>query len=97
MRGADAARGCLVRRTITVGRTSAGRELFEGRPLQFRDCSRNNCDLWLHHRLALRAMASDGELVDVNPEETALSQFATQRVRESAAVALPRIVDQLIN
>jgi len=46
---------------------------------------------------ALRAMASDGELVDVNPEETPLSQFATQRVRESAAVALPRIVDQLIN
>ncbi len=45
---------------------------------------------------ALRAMASDGELVDVNPEETPLSQFATQRVRESAAVALPRIVDQLV-
>jgi NAD-dependent deacetylase len=46
---------------------------------------------------ALRAIASDGELVEVNPEETPLSRFATQRVRESAAVALPRIVDQLIN
>lgn len=45
---------------------------------------------------ALRAKASDGELVEVNPEETPLSQFATQRVRELAAVALPRIVDELV-
>ena len=45
---------------------------------------------------ALRAIASDGELVDVNPEETPLSQFATQRVRERAALALPRIVDELV-
>jgi NAD-dependent deacetylase len=45
---------------------------------------------------ALRAIASDGELVDVNPEETPLSQFATQRVRERAALALPRIVDDLV-
>ena len=45
---------------------------------------------------ALRAKASDGELVDVNPEETPLSQFATQRVRERAALALPRIVDELV-
>ena len=45
---------------------------------------------------ALRAIASNGELVEVNLEETPLSQFATQRVRESAAVALPRIVDDLV-
>jgi NAD-dependent deacetylase len=45
---------------------------------------------------ALRAVASDGELVEVNPEETPLSQFATQRVRESAAVALPRMIDELV-
>jgi NAD-dependent deacetylase len=45
---------------------------------------------------ALRAIASDGELIEVNPEETPVSQFATQRVRESAAVALPRIVDDLV-
>jgi NAD-dependent deacetylase len=45
---------------------------------------------------ALRAKASAGELIEVNPEETPLSQFATQRVRESAAVALPRIVDELV-
>src|SRR6266702_1055368 len=44
----------------------------------------------------LRAISSDGELIEVNPEETPLSQFATQRVRESAAVALPRIVDELV-
>jgi NAD-dependent deacetylase len=46
---------------------------------------------------ALRASANDGELVEVNPKETPLSRFATQRVREPAAIALPRIVDQLIN
>ncbi len=45
---------------------------------------------------ALRAKASDGELVEVNPEETPLSRFATQRVREPAALALPRIVDELV-
>ena len=45
---------------------------------------------------ALRAIASNGELIEVNPEETPLSQFATQRVRERAALALPRIVDELV-
>src|SRR6266581_1748592 len=44
----------------------------------------------------LRAIASNGELVEVNPEETPLSQFATQRVREPAAIALPRFVNQLV-
>jgi NAD-dependent deacetylase len=42
---------------------------------------------------ALRAMASNGELVEVNTEETSLSQFATHLIREPAAVALPRLVD----
>jgi len=46
---------------------------------------------------ALRAIASDGELVEVNPEDTPLSQLATQRVREAAAIALPRLVDQFIS
>ena len=45
---------------------------------------------------ALQAIASDGELVEVNPEETPLSRFATQRVREAAAVALPRLIDELV-
>ncbi len=45
---------------------------------------------------ALRAIASDGELVEVNPEETPLSRFATQLVRGPAALALPRLVDQMI-
>jgi NAD-dependent deacetylase len=44
----------------------------------------------------LRAIANDGELVDVNPEDTPLSRFATQLVRERAALALPRIVDDLV-
>ena len=36
-----------------------------------------------------------GELIEVNPEETPLSGFATRLVREPAAIALPRIVDQI--
>jgi len=38
-----------------------------------------------------------GELIEVNPEETPLSRFATRLVRESAAIALQRIVDQIAN
>jgi NAD-dependent deacetylase len=43
---------------------------------------------------ALRA-SHGGELIEVNPEETPLSRFATRLVRESAAIALPRIVDEI--
>ncbi|HZR04472.1 MAG TPA: NAD-dependent protein deacylase, partial [Candidatus Udaeobacter sp.] len=46
---------------------------------------------------ALRASRRGGELIEVNPEETPLSRFATRLVREPAAVALPRIVDEMIN
>jgi NAD-dependent deacetylase len=46
---------------------------------------------------AVRASHRSGALIEVNPEETPLSKFATQLVREPAAVALPRLVDQLTN
>jgi NAD-dependent deacetylase len=47
---------------------------------------------------ALRAThGGGGELIEVNPEETPLSQFATRLVRESAAIALPRIVDAMVS
>jgi NAD-dependent deacetylase len=46
---------------------------------------------------ALRASRRGGELIEVNPEETLLSRFATRLVRKPAAVALPRIIDQMIN
>jgi NAD-dependent protein deacetylase/lipoamidase len=46
---------------------------------------------------ALRASRDCGELIELNPEETPLSRFATRLVREPAAIALPRIVDQLIS
>ena len=46
---------------------------------------------------ALRASHNGGELIEVNPEETPLSQFATRLVREPAAIALPRIVDELMD
>jgi NAD-dependent deacetylase len=46
---------------------------------------------------ALRASHRGGELIEVNPEETPLSRFATRIVREPAAAALPRVVGQLID
>ena len=45
---------------------------------------------------ALRGSRDGAELIEVNPEETPLSRFATRLVREPAAIALPRIVDELI-
>ena len=45
---------------------------------------------------ALRANRHGGGLIEVNPEETPLSQIATRLVREPAAVALPLLVNQLI-
>jgi NAD-dependent protein deacetylase/lipoamidase len=45
---------------------------------------------------ALRARGQKGRLIEVNPDETALSPLATQVIREPAATALPRLVDQLV-
>jgi NAD-dependent deacetylase len=45
---------------------------------------------------ALRASAKKGQLIEVNLEETPLSQFATKRMSEPASIALPRIVDSLV-
>lgn len=45
---------------------------------------------------ALRAQAHGGELYEVNPEPTALSQFATRSIRKPAAIALPRIVEGVL-
>jgi NAD-dependent protein deacetylase/lipoamidase len=44
---------------------------------------------------ALRASRYGADLIEVNPEETPLSRFATRLLREPAAIALPRIVDEL--
>ena len=46
---------------------------------------------------ALRASRGGGELIEVNPDETPLSRFATRLVREPAAIAMPQIVDQIIS
>ena len=46
---------------------------------------------------ALRASHHGGELIEVNPEKTPLSRFATRLVREPAAIALPCLVDELTN
>jgi NAD-dependent deacetylase len=46
---------------------------------------------------ALRARRNRNcELIEINREETPLSEFATRLVREPAAMAMPRIVDGLI-
>ena len=44
----------------------------------------------------LRARGQAGQLIEVNPEETSLSQFATKSFREPAGVALPRLVKELV-
>jgi NAD-dependent protein deacetylase/lipoamidase len=44
---------------------------------------------------AVRARGTNGGLIEVNPDETSLSSFATRLVREPAAVALPRLVSEL--
>jgi NAD-dependent protein deacetylase/lipoamidase len=44
---------------------------------------------------ALRASQGGGELIEVNPEETPLSSFATRLMREPASIALPRLVSEL--
>lgn len=43
---------------------------------------------------AVRAAGSNGQFIEVNPEETPLSRFATKLVRESAAIALPRLINE---
>ena len=47
---------------------------------------------------ALRASRDSvrGELIEVNPEATPLSPFATRLVREPAAIALPKLVEELM-
>jgi NAD-dependent deacetylase len=44
---------------------------------------------------ALRASGKNGQLIEVNPERTSLSQFATRAVREPAVIAVPRLIDEL--
>jgi NAD-dependent deacetylase len=46
---------------------------------------------------ALRARGQTGQVIEVNPEETSLSQFATKSFREPAGVALPRLVNELLS
>ena len=48
-------------------------------------------------RWALRARGQTGQLIEVNPEETSLSQFATKSFREPAGIALARLVNELLS
>ena len=44
----------------------------------------------------LRASASNGQLIEVNPEVTQLSQFATKLYREPATKVLLRLVNEML-
>jgi NAD-dependent SIR2 family protein deacetylase len=46
---------------------------------------------------ALRARARNGELIEINPEATPLSRFATQCIRGPAAIALPKLMHKLFD
>ncbi len=46
---------------------------------------------------ALRARVQDGELIEVNPDPTPLSGFATHLIRQPAGIALPRLVEELLH
>jgi NAD-dependent deacetylase len=51
--------------------------------------------VWIHRRLGAASRRKNGQLIEVNPEKTSLSQFATRVVREAAVIALPRLIDEL--
>jgi NAD-dependent deacetylase len=42
------------------------------------------------------ATRAGGKLIEINPDETPLSKFATEHVPEPAAIALPRIVNEIV-
>jgi len=44
---------------------------------------------------AIRAAGQNGHVIEINPDPTALSQFAGQVIRQPAGVALPQLVEAL--
>ena len=46
---------------------------------------------------AVRAAATGGQLIEINPESTTLSSFTTHSLRESAGTALPKLVEDLLS
>lgn len=46
---------------------------------------------------AVRAAARGGQLIEVNPETTALSEFATRSLQKPAGAVMPQLVDELLN
>jgi hypothetical protein len=44
---------------------------------------------------ALTAKGPNGSLIEINPAESALSIHASEVIREPAAIALPRVVQEL--
>jgi NAD-dependent deacetylase len=45
---------------------------------------------------ALRAAENGGHLIEINPDETALSRFAAKSVRKPAGTVLPELVEELL-
>ena len=45
---------------------------------------------------ALRGAGEKGNLIEINPDTTALSEFATESIQQPAGAVMPRIVDELL-
>jgi NAD-dependent deacetylase len=45
---------------------------------------------------AIRARGQHGQLIEINPDETPLSEFATKVIRKPAAIALPNLVSEFV-
>ena len=45
---------------------------------------------------ALRGAGEKGNLIEINPDTTALSEFATESIHQPAGVVMPRLVDGLL-
>jgi NAD-dependent deacetylase len=45
---------------------------------------------------AMRASEAKGRLVEINPETTGLTKYASESIKEAAGTAVPRIVDGII-
>ena len=45
---------------------------------------------------ALRGAGEKGSLIEINPDTTALSEFATRSIHQPAGAVMPRLVDELL-
>jgi len=95
MRCAYATRGRLVRGTVAVNELRRVENYLDGEACDVVIVAGTTATFGYIIDWALRARAPNGELVEVNPEDTSLSEFATRLVRQPAAIALPKLVEEV--